>query len=254
MSEADLEVLADAVSVMPAAPALTVERGEKSPPASRGLSPMAWTAIAAAFVGIIALPLLRRDGTPGVTWRLEDSPVGTLSSATIPAVPWGASRGADGALSATGRSVRIGARLADARQLVRGDTALSAVLNDLASLIDAIDGAAPIAAAFRSAAGAKAPAAPTPATIAAALKAAGDAATSGAWLESARLAAVRQDAAFFEANGSPAALAMLATLPIADRDAAQQVVASIQMELARTPRSWPRLSATLDSAMATLAR
>jgi hypothetical protein len=32
------------------------------------------------------------------------------------------------------------------------------------------------------------------------------------------------------------------------------VVASIQLELVRTPRSWPKLAATLDSALATLAR
>jgi hypothetical protein len=139
--------------------------------------------------------------------------------------PWTTTRGAAEPLTDSARGVRLGARLTDLALEVRGQDARGPrTARDIAALLDAVPGSAPVARVFRQIANPVSGAAerdslldlgePLVATIAGR-----DLVDLGAWMEAARIAASRRDSAFFHSASSRAIMTRLpASLAITFRD------------------------------------
>jgi len=202
--------------------------------------PVAWwrrgstrfLALAAGLVGIAAVSwtVMRRStqANAASAW-----PVALLSDdvAGLPAawndVAWSQTRASTEVLTADSRAARIGARLVDLDlSLRKPDQRAATFAEEIASLLDAIPGGAPSAAAYRSIAQrASQGSAPAPEEWAdlrasAALVAGETSARLGAWTETARIAALTHDAAFFSSDTYRAelerALAAARTKPAAE--------------------------------------
>jgi hypothetical protein len=126
------------------------------------------------------------------------------------------------------RAVRIGARLVELELALRGgDPAAARTAAQVAILLGELPGSGPVVSIFRDIQGrAGAPWAELEPQVehgreAAAAMAGEDDVRLGAWLQAARIAAGRQDAAFFRTRAAKAALGRLeddpATAPAAER-------------------------------------
>lgn len=179
-------------------------------------------ALAAALIlGAIIVPFVRSrsgsaDGGDPQQFVALLSPGGLPSD--LDATPWTTTRGGAERLTDAARATRIGARLTDLTVAVQsGDTVAPQIALTVAALLDPIPASTPASSIFRSIA--------NPRTsnqdrdrllthgIAAATSLAGNqAASKGAWLEAARIAASRHDTAFFNSARSRAMMAIEPTL------------------------------------------
>jgi hypothetical protein len=195
------------------------------------LAPLVWRAAAGgADVGTPASLLAFRDAGLPANWTADR--------------PWPATLGEAASLTPTARAVRAGALHTDLL-LGTGDTAQVARLRaEMSTLLSGVEGAAGLNQAYSA----------TGQEVGQALASAGaaleqllgpDEVRWGAWLEAARIAAVRRDAAFFRVRASRAALdraARLASLPAAVRTRA----GSVRNAIDTAPPDWPALSRELN--------
>lgn len=240
-----------------------------------------WAALAAGIAVMVAVPALWWRARPGADIgtapptpdAVAPAPNGMPSyvallapearAAGLPAGwegrPWRTTRGAGDPLTPEARGVRVGARLTDMELAVAAGDAAAArgTAAEVAALLDEVPGGGAAAAAYRALGGSGmlSVGAPGAAALArarrdAALVAgAGDVAL-GAWLEAARVAAARRDAAFFQTAESRAALGRVrGSGGVETQGAADRVAAAA----GREPPAWERLGAELTMLLRTLA-
>lgn len=159
------------------------------------------TILAAAGLAAVAL-------VPVIRWRTDTGPaqlvasISTEGSIALPPAVWPVVRSTDTPMTAHGRAVRLGARLADLElAIVAHDTGMRAVAASVAELLVAgppVTGA-PVALYREIASGAPPAAldARREAWLTVSELAGEEAARLGAWLEVARVAAARRDMRFF---------------------------------------------------------
>jgi hypothetical protein len=250
-SDEGLEVLADAIAVSDDASAVEDEPDTDADatvvPLRPRLRPAVWgaaMAVAAVLALLLAAPWLMQRirsaepaGPAQVAMLLADSPT------TMPDEwnrrPWTATRGAEDPVTPEARSVRLGAVLLELEVAARaGDEGAARLSEEAALLLGGFPGAGPASSIYRAAAGrfAEAPAeaaALLPEGEAAALAVAdAERVRIGAWLQGARMAAARRDAAFFGTRASQEALDRLAALSADgdDRERVQSIRRAIDTE------------------------
>jgi hypothetical protein len=254
-----LAVLADASAALATPGGAITSRSEpwRVPP---GL----WVALAAGIVAVVAVPLgVQRWQDARVEPQAAADPVasyvamldGARSAPALELAPWSATRSIRGPTPVSALPWRIGARFVDLEIAVSArDSATSVrVATEVASLLEEAGVAAPTRAVFldtaamvREAAGAWRSQARR--ARADAVRSIGDDAVSGgAWIEAARYAAVRRDAAFFGAGRSRAAVGDLRRRGVLDAPAAALVLAAGARSSAA---DWVRLEALLREAIA----
>jgi hypothetical protein len=206
-------------------------------PAARAASPFPgarrWGAIAAVVAAVALAPLawnrMQPAGlqAPGVlAERLATS--GTALPAGWDPSPWGSTRSASDPMTPRARAIRIGARLVELELALRGqDPAAARIAAQVAILLGELPGSGLAAATFRPLQErAGAPWTELEPLMEEASDAAADMAGEedvrlGAWLQAGRIAAAREDAAFFRTRATEAALRRLqddpATGPAAER-------------------------------------
>jgi hypothetical protein len=226
--------------------------------------PKRWLAIAALLAGVALAPSLmtrlrRSDQTdPTRVVALLATRNGGLPAGWDRG-PWSSVRGAGQPLTSSARAVRLGARLVDLELAVRGrDSAIADIARDISDLLEALPASGPIAAVYRDI-GQRA-GAPSD-DLKPLLRPAGNAAVGlvdpkpaqlGAWVEAARIAAVRGDIAFFRAGESRAALAHAGNSTGLAEDAAaavQRIQAALASE--RAP-DWSALERDLTDLLRAL--
>jgi hypothetical protein len=196
-------------------------------------------------------PLVRQGtpvaGDPSAVTRL----LASSNSASLPATPWRVTRGGDAdGLSADARAVRVGARLVDLElQVAAGDSAAAQTARDVAALLAPVPGSGPATTIYADVA---ARAGAVPDTLRA-LLAGGwreatalvphEAALRGAWLETARVAAVRHDTAFFRAPAWATALGRIKASGALTHEVAAQVRTAASMS------DWDALERALGAAI-----
>jgi hypothetical protein len=166
-------------------------------------------AIAAALAAIVLVPWgWARLRAPGAVTPQE---LALASEAQLPeawdGAPWGAQRGSGAALSHQALSVRVGSRATDLEIALRSsDPRAETIAREIAATLSDATGAQPAAAMYRTIAAGNG--------VADRLRRARDAwrvaapvldddhAALGAWLEAARLAAMRGNVAFFQSARS----------------------------------------------------
>lgn len=239
-SDEALEVLADAIAVSEEASADTGDADDEADatvvPLRPRRSPGVWGA-ALAVAAVLALLL----AAPWITQRFRGAePAGpaqvamllTGAPTSMPDEwnrrPWTAARSPEDPLTPEARSVRLGAVLLELEVAARaGDEGAARLSEEAALLLAGFPGAGPAASIYRTVAGrlADAPA------EAAALLPEGEAAALaiadaervriGAWLQGARMAAARHDAAFFRTRATGAAIERLESLSAGAEEAEQ---------------------------------
>jgi hypothetical protein len=269
-SDEGLEVLADAIAVSEDVSADADDADDDSDAAVVRLRPRvrpavwrAALAVAAALALLLAAPWMMERfraaepaGPAQVAMLLADAP------AQMPddwnRRPWTATRGAEDPLTPQARSVRLGAVLLELEVAVRaGDQGAARLAEEAALLLGGFPGAGPAASIYRAVArhAIDAPA------EAAALLPEGEAAALaiadaervriGAWLQGARMAAARRDAAFFRTRSSGAALDRLEVFTAAGGD--PERVQSIRRALdAEDAPDWTTIGAATTDLLARL--
>lgn len=173
----------------------------------------AWYALAAAILIAAIVPASRNVRHKARSDALDFAAIlianGRSPGLDAPFAAWPVTRSADGpVISASARSVRLGARSTDLELAVRnGDARSPALAREMAVLLDAIPGAGPVADIYRNIATRSDSKLDASTLIQKGRRALqqlpGDSLVLlGAWLEGARLAAHQRDAAFFEAPQS----------------------------------------------------
>ncbi len=221
-------------------------------------------AIAGAIAAVIGFVLVMPRGA-----RVDASADGFMTivtSAPHPlepgwsTAPWPVVRGDGAAITPDGRAVRVGARIVDLDVALRAaDSSAAGMANEIATDLDAMAGAAPIAARYRELAADLASGAKqremSDGFRAAATIAGAAAASQGARLEAARLAAVARDVAFLRSAGSRSMLDSLAggaTGLSADARAALTRIRAASDAVSAA--DWGALSRGLGEALAAAAR
>jgi hypothetical protein len=165
--------------------------------------------IAALLAGLAVIPFLRGrgDGTadPGLYAHQ-----GSFGAAGLPAewnrAPWSATRGSDDSLSPRARAVRLGVAITDLELAVgANDPRAAEIAGDVQRLLEPVPAAGAISQYYDGIAagqvnGPAAKDAVRKARLAIARLPDGEMVSTGAWLEAARLAAVRGDGEFFASN------------------------------------------------------
>jgi hypothetical protein len=178
-------------------------------PRRRWRTPAILLAAAGLVVAAIGVPIMRG--------RLKLAN-GVATPAGWDGTPWETTRGTSASLSAQARAVRVGARLVDLQAAIgAGDSTPALIAGDIIALLTPLPASAPIVAVFRDITRPDATAQDRALLLArgrpAAAQLAGQAAVAdGAWLEAARLAAARHDAAFFDSSVSRDHFARLAPI------------------------------------------
>lgn len=249
------------IAAVPATP-------RQEPPSVRqpgrwGRRPARWMALAAVLALAVLGPVLwtrSRGGAEG-----PGAPAALLASRdALPAGwgderPWESSLGAGDPLSPGARAARVGALHTDlAVAAGAGDAAATSRLaNEIAALLDAEPGGGPAATAYRqlaARAGEPASALRDPlddAGDAAASLVDGERMTLAAWTEAARIAAARQDAAFFRASATRDALARAAEDSGLSADARQAAARVSGPNVAAA--GWPSITRDLDTLLRAIA-
>jgi hypothetical protein len=214
-SDAAFEAFVDAAAVLRESPEESVR------PLTR---PQRWRrpalALAAALIlGAIIVPFVRSRSVSSEGGDPQQF-VALLSPGGLPsdldATPWSTTRGDAEPLTDAARATRIGARLTDLTVAVQsGDTAAPQIARTVAALLGPIPASAPASSIFRSIANPNATKQDrerllSQGTAAATSLVGSQPVSKGAWLEAARIAASRHDAAFFNSARSRA---MMATEP-----------------------------------------
>lgn len=206
------EALSDAGDLSAWAPSKSV--------AAQGSAPLfrrsAFWALAAAIVIAVIIPLMRQRGVD----RANDPGIFAMTLATqqLPtdwsSPQWAVSRSGIAELMPGARAVRIGARLSDFElAAASGDSATALLAAEVAMLATELPGSVAVIAAYRDSPdrmlGRTSDAVQARSGWAAALAtlAGSELVTTGAWLESARIAASRADTAFFRSNAWKGGLA-----------------------------------------------
>ena len=184
---------------------------------------MRWLGLPVALIAAGVLGVAFVKGYPGTSARTGSrGPVeyasALPSTVGLPGAPvWGVTRGAQQAVSETGRFVRLGALSTDMDVvLARGDTASAAVAEAMASYLDEVPGAGSVAGALRAAARA---AEPTRKQDLSRLAQQGvrfadePFVRAGAWLEALRLAPANDASAFLRQFPADNALGALLGQP-----------------------------------------
>lgn len=250
----DLELLADIVAISPerATSGSSARPVDIRTPRRPWRIPPRYLAAAALILGIVVVPTMymRTERSPAVfppAWNYT---------------PWGGSRGEDAFVSSAGRSWRVGARLTDLAVSIRAhhDASAATFATDIARALADVPAAGPAVAIFQDIA---ARAISDPKRAAELAREGRDAARAlldsnvvdlGEWTEAARLAAHRNDAAFFRSRHSDAMLANLGRGPHA-RVEADSIRSALKAALA-TPSNatWLALEQALESLLSRAAR
>ena len=163
---------------------------------------------------------------------------------------WSDARGANTPMSSTARGVRLGARLVDFTVASRaGDSSAAAIARDIATIVAPIPTASDAAAYYTARGFGKVDTTArnrdNDAATEVARLAGTDAVRLGAWLEAARLAAARNDDAFFREAGSRAGVnsPMLASDSVCK---ARSVVHHLLVPTNQSP-VWPAMQSELRS-------
>lgn len=247
--EAEVEVAADVIPLRP-----PVQKPEKrrtwKPP-----RPWVGLALAAGIAALIAIPLLSRDGgahTPGEIVAELSAPRGGFPS-TVERAPWGGARGGSSGALSPGAKVQLGATLAELElRAASSDTAgIGVVASDIARLLSGVTAARELAAYYDGVARhGVSPGGLDSDVGRRAMLQGGDHAVLGAWLETARVAVDRKDAAFFGSRLSRRVLKGSLRpddLPQYDADALRNAVKA-------TPPRWAELAAELEKVLRRLAQ
>jgi hypothetical protein len=268
-SEDDREVFSDALAALGQA-----ESAEDSDPKVTALHPRAerhwgtwgWRGLAAAAVlaAVVAAPWAWdqiRGSASADPARLaialngaEGLPDGWEGS------PWSAVRGTD-AFSEEGRAARLGARLVDLEVAARSrDPRVATIAAEVVALLENVSGAGPVASVYRVIGQRSGD---PPERIEPLLERGQQAVTRlldnhllelGAWVEAARIAAARQDAAFFRARFSRETLERAASSPTLD-PSVLAIAERIHIATdAGEPPVWDAVRSDLTALLATLGR
>lgn len=246
----DLEVFADAVAVM----AELEERGEEKgierlrPPSHAPRWPARrWLALAAVLGTVAVAPLLwTRVRPPDIR---DPARFVALLPGDRPGLPerwdsrpWPSTRSASGPLTEDARAARVGALLVDLELAVPvHDPAVSELSGEIATLLDEVPAAGPVAATFHEIArSADEPGARLQPLLdrerPEAVRLVGaEMAALGAWAEAGRIAAVRRAPGYFRTRASRTALdraAQLPGLPAPARSALERVREAVAGESA----------------------
>jgi hypothetical protein len=264
-----LAVLADAAAAQGELGSASDEEG-RAPVARRRfrfLSPAAigWLA-AAAVVAAVAVPLLRR----GESFGQDPTAYARLLSSYDQGLPtgwdvrpWGVTRSSNQAVTAEGRSWRLGARLTDLElAVVNRDTVMASLARDVASLLADVPLSGMAAATFQQLAE-RASAANTDLStllvrgreqlesVAAVDR---SALRFGAWIEAARVAAVRKDSAFYATTETRHAMNNLARVDPLAPDAREALVSLRTALDDKGVRDWHTVQRSLNELLAVVAR
>jgi hypothetical protein len=200
-------------------------------------APTRWLALAAVLAGVLLVPLaLSRSGSRGpgdFAALLASRDAGLPSTDWVDRPPWGVNRGGGGFEADLPRSAKLGALQVDLEVAAAAgepeQTRL--VANRIAEMLNDVAGSGALAAAYRDI-GARAgePAETLMPSVAEARESLApffdeDHFNLGAWAETARIAAQRQDAAFFHARASKKMLDRAASLPALDAETGATVKA-----------------------------
>ncbi|HEX7241211.1 MAG TPA: hypothetical protein VF263_13135 [Longimicrobiaceae bacterium] len=252
VSDETLEVYAEAAAVAremeeedaPAADVVPLRAPARRPGWLHGRG--RWTALAAMLAAVALVPLLwTRVRSPEMEGPERAVALLASSDAGLPTRweqrPWSRTRSGADPLTPETRAVRLGAHLADLRVLVRArDTAAAEVAGRIEALLADVSGSGRTMEIYQDV-GRRAgepPAALEPlvergeAGVARLFGATGHVAL-GTWVETARLAAARRDAAFFRRRATRDALdgvADLPTLPASARAPLDRARAEVRRE------------------------
>lgn len=215
-----------------------------------------WTGLAAAAViAAIAVPFLRRSGA-GLGEPTEYVALLSDQGASLPqgidTRSWGLGRGTGGTPDELRRAAQVGAYVVDLQIAIDNNDAVS--VTTFAARVDKVlqglGARGPVAARqFRELESNTDPRA-LRADFAAAVDAAEDAVDEdhyalGAWAETARVAALREDAAFFRSDGWRTSLDR-AERTLEDGPEARAAIQRIRAATEAGPPAWPQLRSAID--------
>jgi hypothetical protein len=224
----------------------------------------AWSAaVAAALLIVIAPWVLRRSGFRGESAVPGGSAIARVEP-SIPVgwdgTPWSVTRGASAALTPRARAVRVGARLADLELTVAaGDSVSRGIVDDIIALVEGVPLSGSVTQVYevlRDSIGV-APSQLTPLVErgydgVSALLGRSDVAL-GRWLETARIAAVRRNNAFFTSAQTTQMLRDLKATAVGQQaqDALSRVAAMLPVS---TATDWSSLEAATTELLRASAR
>jgi len=215
-------------------------------------------AIAAVLIIAIALPLARGVRAPAalppvqnLAFELE----GSTSPGSLVTHPWRQLRGAAQPMSARARAVRLGALLTDLEVAATAhDTAAVIIAAQVAAILADYPGGGAVADSYRAFAQSQAlgdvSARNRAAHLVEVLAGEGELRLGG-WLEAARIAAARQDSAFFDRPTTRVAIRAATSIARTESGAALDV-ALLSAAVAQ-PRDWIKLARAIDAALTALA-
>lgn len=221
-----------------------------------------WLAAAAVLtlaVGVIVLQSRRaapNDDTGSILALLASD---TTEHDVDITPPWPATRGAEAALSRDQRATRLGALAVDLEVAVAArDTNARLFALQTAALLESVPAGGPVAQMYRGlvqtevAGGPVAPSVLRDARLASAEIAGRRAYALGAWLEAARTAARRRDAAFFSSATTRRMLELARTAPLSPQ-VAKELAHQASTIAASSIANWAALEAVVSRALAQLA-
>lgn len=260
----ELEGASEAEDVIPLRP--PAHGGDESASRGKGAGgPWRWLALAAVLAAIALAPWLwmragARDplGDPGHYVALLEAEDAGLPPAWE-GRPWTVTRAPGDPLTPETRAARLGARLVNLDLAVRArDTAAAQLAAEIAVLLEEIPAAGPVASVYREI-GRRA--GEPPQALAPLLErgrvgvtrlAGEELVALAAWVEAARIAAARQDLAFFRARASRAALERAAELPILDGPARESLERVQTMLASADAPDWDALQRELTELLRAL--
>jgi hypothetical protein len=231
-------------------------------------SPAQWMALAAAVAALALVPVLR-SRMNGDRWRdpdrlatLATQPGEPLPSGWTDSIPWDRTRGGGSTAQETGVAARVGARSTDLVVAARSGDRVGTpmIAREIAFTLDNVSGSGFVAAEYREIADSATW--PRPIVVKKVTDAHDNLATIvdrdylalGTWSEAARLAAKRQNAAFFRLRESRKALER-ATSAEGLNDAGKAAATRLRLAVEQGEvRDWTSLRNDLDELLRELAR